>query len=148
MVNIDPAAWLELGLHFVGFNERRQKVCHKTNLERFVTHYGASPETHSAIFNDFQATVIPEAHMSKPDPLSLLMATYWLKTYPKEAQTAGIFKLDEKTVRKRVWKYVNAIAALKGLKVRARVDCNDFPWFYCHILIPDAAAVFIIDRLD
>jgi hypothetical protein len=30
--------------------------------------------------------------------------------------------VDEKTVRKRVWKYVQAIAALKGMKVRVCAD--------------------------
>jgi hypothetical protein len=35
VVTIDPNDWCELGLHFVGFDTRRQK-CHKTNLERFA----------------------------------------------------------------------------------------------------------------
>ena len=116
VVTIDPTDWCELGLQFVGFDKRRQK-CHKTNLERFVSHFGASPEAHSLIFNDLQRTDIPEARTLKPDPLSLLIATHWLKTYPKEAQIAGTFKVDEKTARKRVWDYVQAIAALKGIKV-------------------------------
>jgi hypothetical protein len=116
VVTIDPTDWCELGLEFVGFDTRRQK-CHKTNLERFVTHFGASPETHSLIFSDLQRTDIPEARILKPDPLSLPIETHWLKTYPKEAQIAGTFKVDEKTVRKRVWNYVQAIAALKGIKV-------------------------------
>ena len=84
MVNIDPAAWLELGLEFVGFYERRQKVRYKTNLERFTSHYGASPETLQAIFNDFQTTDINDAHIARPDPMLLLMATFWLRTYAKE----------------------------------------------------------------
>jgi hypothetical protein len=121
VMTIDPGDWLELGLELVGFDKSRQN-CHSTNLKRFVTHFGASPETHSLIFNDFQTTDIPEARIPNPDPLSLLIATHWLKTYPKEAQTAGIFKVDEKTVRKRVWKYVQAIAALKGIKVCVCAD--------------------------
>jgi hypothetical protein len=75
------------------------------------------------IFNDLQTTDIPEARNPNSDPLSLLIATHWLKTYPKEAQIAGTFKVDEKTARKYVWKYVQAIAALKGIKVRV---CADF----------------------
>jgi hypothetical protein len=38
VLTIDPADWLELGLEFVGFDKRRQK-CHKTNQERFATHF-------------------------------------------------------------------------------------------------------------
>jgi hypothetical protein len=118
VLTINPADWLELGLEFVGFDKSRQK-CHKTNRERFATHFGASPETHSLIFRDLQTKDIPEAGTPNPDPLSLLLATHWLKTYPKEAQSAGTFNVDEKTGRKRIWQYVRAIAALKGLKVRA-----------------------------
>ena len=51
---MNPAAWLELGLEFVGFDERRQKIRHKANLDRFD--FGASPETHSAIWLDLQTT--------------------------------------------------------------------------------------------
>jgi len=52
VLTIDPADWLELGLEFVGFDKSRQR-CHKTNRERFATHFGASPETHSLIFSRF-----------------------------------------------------------------------------------------------
>jgi hypothetical protein len=76
------------------------------------------------IFNDLQTTDIPEARTPNPDPLSLLIATHWLKAYPKKAQIAGTFKVDEKTARKYIWKYVQAIAALKGIKVRFRGNCK------------------------
>ena len=69
VLNIDPAAWLELGLEFVGFDKRRQKIRHKANLDRFETHFGASPETHSAIWLDLQTTAIPEACIARPDPM-------------------------------------------------------------------------------
>jgi len=51
VVTINPADWCELGLQLVGFDKSRQ-TCYRTNLERFVTHFGASPETHSLIFKD------------------------------------------------------------------------------------------------
>ena len=104
VVTINPADWCELGLQLVGFDKSRQ-TCYRTNLERFVTHFGASPETHSLIFNDLQTTDIPEARAPNPDPLALLIATHWLKTYPKEAQIAGTFKVDKKTARKYVCKH-------------------------------------------
>jgi hypothetical protein len=48
------------------------------------------------------------------------MAMYWLKTYQSESVMAGTFKVDEKTVRTYVWKYVLAIQALKEQKVNAK----------------------------
>jgi hypothetical protein len=145
-IDIDPADWLELGLQFVGFDKSRQK-CHKTNRERFVTHFGASPETHSLIFHDLQITDISEARISKPDPLSLLIATHWLKTYPKEAQIAGTFKVDEKTVRKRVWTYVQAIAALKGMKVRECADLMLPVLAFNHYVPLTPAILDFVDRV-
>ena len=42
--------WLSLGLQSVGFGPIQQNRVDKTNLERFLAHFGASPEMHSAIF--------------------------------------------------------------------------------------------------
>ena len=84
------------------------------NIERFLAHFGASPETHSAIFSDLQTTQIEAAQIAKPSILHFLMAVYWLKTYPSEPVMAGTFKGDEKTARRtQVWKYVLAIQALR-----------------------------------
>jgi hypothetical protein len=44
VVTINPADWCKLGLQLVGFDTSCQS-CYHTNLERFVTHFGASPET-------------------------------------------------------------------------------------------------------
>jgi hypothetical protein len=119
VISIDPADWLRLGLESVGFSSTRQKGHREMNVECFLAHFGASPETCSAIFVDLQTTHIATARIAKPDILYLLMAINWLKTYPTEAQMAGIFKVDEMTVRTHVWKYVRAIQALKGQKVSA-----------------------------
>ena len=48
--------WLSLGLQSVGFGPIQQNRVDKTNLEQFLAHFGASPETHSAIFSDLQTT--------------------------------------------------------------------------------------------
>lgn len=111
--------WLSLGLQSVGFGPTQQNRVDKTNLERFLAHFGASPETHSAIFSDLQTTQIEAARIAKPRISHFLMAMYWLKTYSTESMMAGVFKLDEKTVRLGVWKYILAIQALKAQKVSA-----------------------------
>jgi len=58
--------WLSLGLQSVGFGPIQQNRVDKTNLERFLAHFGASPETHSAIFSDLQTTQIEAARIAKP----------------------------------------------------------------------------------
>ena len=84
-----------------------------------MAHFGASPESHSAMFPDLQTTQIEAARIAKPYVLHFLMAMYWLKNYPSESVIAGTFKVDERTVRTQVWKYVLAIQALKEQKVNA-----------------------------
>jgi hypothetical protein len=113
-----PAEILQLGLQVVGISMVGR---HETNMERFMAHFGTSPESCSAIFVDLQTTQNATARIAKPDILYFFVALNWLKTYRTEAQTAGTFKLDEKTVRKYVWNYVWAIQALKDQKVRADI---------------------------
>jgi hypothetical protein len=126
LLAITPKEWLELGLQSVGFGPTRQNRLQETNIERFVSHFGASPESHSAIFADLQTTQIEAAWIVKPYILHFLMAMYWLKTYPSESVIAGTFKVDEKTVRTQVWTYVLAIQALKEQKVNAAGLFFDF----------------------
>jgi hypothetical protein len=117
ILNVPSADWLTLGLELIGFSKARQKDL-KTNLRQFAAHFGACPETCSAIFVDLQMTQIAAGRIARPQVFYLLMALYWLKMYPTEHQTAATFEVDEKTVRNNVWKYVRAIQALKGMKVR------------------------------
>jgi hypothetical protein len=120
LLAITPEEWLVLGLQTVGFDPIRQNGRHETNIERYVSHFGASPQSHSAIFSDLQTTQNKAAQITKPSVLPFLMAMYWLKTYQSESVMAGTFKVDEKTVRTYVWKYVLAIQALKEQKVNAK----------------------------
>ena len=119
LLAVTPKEWVELGLQSVGFGPIRQNRLQETNVERFVAHFGASPESHSAMFSDLQTTEIKAARIAKPYILHFLMAMYWLKTYASESVMAGTFKVDEKTARTQVWKYVLAIQALKEQKVNA-----------------------------
>jgi hypothetical protein len=51
---------------------------------------------------------------------------FWLKTYPTEHQTPGTFKVGEKTVQNNVWKYIQAIQVLKGMKVGVPTCCRNW----------------------
>jgi hypothetical protein len=118
VLNIDANAWIALGLETAGFPPHRQQVRDEQNLRRFMAHYGASPESHAAIFTDFQTTQVADAHIDTPSAYYFLMAMHWLQCYRTNEEIAGTFKVDEKTVRTHVWKYVHAIQALKAAKVR------------------------------
>jgi len=129
VLSTQPSDWLCIGLVTVGFNSRHQKCCHDTNMRRFREHFGASPETHTAIFADLQTTNIAAARIAKPSVKYLLMAMYWLKTYSTESEMAGTFKVDEKMAQKHVWKYVHAIRALNELKARVSFNMLYFNGF-------------------
>ena len=124
VLNIPSSDLLVLGLELMRFSGARQND-RTVNLRRFAAHFGACPETCSAIFVDLQTTQIAAARIAKPQVFYLLMTMYWLKTYPTEHQTAGTFEVDEKTVRNNVWKYIGAIQALKGMKVRVPTCCRN-----------------------
>jgi hypothetical protein len=101
-----------LGQALVGFPLIRQSVTHETQMRRFMAHFGTCPVTCAAIFADLQTTPNATARLAKPDITYFFMALHWLKTYGTEAQIAGTFKFDEKTVRNSVKKYVNAAKAV------------------------------------
>ena len=124
VLSIPSANVLTLGLKFIRFSRARQND-HTANLRRFAAHFGACPETCSSIFVDFQTTQIATARIAKPQVFDFLMAMFWLKTYPTEHQTMGTLKVGEKTVRNNVWKYIRAIQALKGMKVRVPTCCRN-----------------------
>jgi hypothetical protein len=79
VLNVSPEELLVLGLQSVGFGINRQNCLHAMKLERFLAHFGASPETHSAIFSDLQTTQIEAARIAKPSIFHFLMAMHWLK---------------------------------------------------------------------
>ena len=76
VLSIPSADVLTLDLEFIGFSRARQND-HTTNLRRFAAHFGACPETCSAIFVDFQTTHIATARIAKPQVFDFLMAMFW-----------------------------------------------------------------------
>jgi hypothetical protein len=116
---------LRLGLEAVGFDVPWQRRTNASvNLQRFRASFGAGPGACASIFSDLQTTAIADARITKPNSFYFLVAINWLATYKKEAEIAGYFKADEKTLRLHIKKYVNAIAALKLQKI-AWQDLDD-----------------------
>ena len=110
---------LVIGLNCIGFTpERTIRHSNATRINHFESAFGIHPNTCSIIFYEIQIHDIGTARIAKPKVPHFLMALYWLKRYPIEQILAGLFKYDEDTVRKWVWKYCQAIQALKQYKVR------------------------------
>ena len=118
VVHVTAQQFLTIGLEdVVGFDHRRTDQARI--LRRWHAHFGASPETCARIFVDLQTTAIHDARVDEPDVIDFLVAFFWLKDNATEERIAGLFDMDEKTVRKWKWFYVKKIAALKDQKVRA-----------------------------
>ena len=120
LLELTAEEFLHFGLELVGFSEaRQQKVCKNTNLKCFRSSFGISPKSCCCILLDFQTTQIVAACIAKPKIRYMMMAIYWLRHYPTEVPLSGTFKMDEKTIREHIKKYVRAIQALAGQKVRS-----------------------------
>jgi hypothetical protein len=112
--------FLKLGLKIVGYKGRRIRRCKKkTNVERFVEHYGSIPTICAIIWEDLQTTEVEEARVPVED-LNVhffLMAMHALKRYPTEGEREAIFDISKKWGRDKVWYFVEKIQALKAQKI-------------------------------
>jgi len=126
LIRYSSNEFCKLGLELVGFNRRRQdRTRFKTNQRRFRSNFACDPRACRAAFLDLQTTVIPEARIDDPDVRYFLISINWLACYRTEEEMAGYFDRDEKTLRNHIKKYVTALAALKGLKIRWDVIVQD-----------------------
>ena len=107
-----------IGLQLAGFSEERIKSNKSGRKDWFKDKYYACPKTVKQISEDIQDPSLGDAGISNPDPADLLMALYFLKKYPTKTDLAGFLDITDKTALKRVWKYIEAIQALKAKKVR------------------------------
>jgi len=110
---ITAATILQQGLIFSGipWNQQRSE---KIKRHRFNQRYGGSPEGAAACFNDLRTTNVAAARINNPNLRWFFVALNWLNECPLEGNGAGLFKGDEKTLRKHKWRCVHAIAALQG----------------------------------
>jgi len=121
---ITAATILQQGLIFSGIPWDRQRS-EKIKRHRFNQRYGGSPEGAAACFNDLRTTNVAAARINNPNLRWFFVALNWLNECPLEGNGAGLFKGDEKTLRKHKWRYVHAIAALQGQKASG-VFCGQY----------------------
>jgi len=101
--------FLKIGLKLVGYTKRRIRRCKKkTNVERFVAHFGSIPCVCACIWEDLQTTEVEEAQVPVND-LNVeyfLMAMHHLKRYVTESEREAIFDISKKWGREKVWFYM------------------------------------------
>jgi hypothetical protein len=125
VVHADANDMLTIGLDCIGFPpERAANHNATTNMTHFTSAFGVEPQIASIIFNEIQVRDIGVNAINKPKVRYFLLGLYWLKRYPIEQISAGVFGYHEDTIRKWVWRYSQAIQALKPYKVSAY-------YYYC-----------------
>jgi hypothetical protein len=126
---------LVIGLNCIGFGpERTARHSETTKLNHFESAFGINPNVCSIIFHEIQIRNIGQKQIRKPKVPYFLLALYWLKRYPVEKVSSGLFGYHEDTIRKWVWKYCEAIQALKQYKVSVfalmnfyKIETANFP---------------------
>lgn len=121
IMSLTEEEWLETGLIYAGFDIFRQNsISRDNNLGRFRSFYGINPTPLILMHNDLQTNEDGTEIDGKKNgsPKHLLMTLHWLKTYTTEPILAGLFELNERTVRKFIWQYASALQSLKSRKVR------------------------------
>ncbi|KAG7368233.1 hypothetical protein IV203_030976 [Nitzschia inconspicua] len=111
----------EIGLNLLRFEGKKvSKSNKKTNDERFIANYGSSPLVCSMIYEDLQRTRVPAARVSSKANLKVrffLMAIHFLKCYPTERQREATFQYCPSWSRRKIWFWINQIAALQSEKI-------------------------------
>jgi hypothetical protein len=65
---VNCALILQYGLNIVGFDEARQRRTRAAaNVERFCAAYGVGPGACSAVYQDLQTTLVPNARINTPN---------------------------------------------------------------------------------
>lgn len=102
---VSPDDCLRKGLGFVRYtNEEIDRVCERTNLERFSTQYGFHPQTVAAVINDN-----PHIHQKQ-----LFMTLSWFKLYDTELVMESRWKWHPETIRNILYEVCRQLAARKA----------------------------------
>jgi DDE superfamily endonuclease len=114
------------------------ETSHAIKYRRFRDLFGVDPETCTQVLQDIQSVAAGAHRIIKPKESCLLMALEWMRTYKAFTELQGLYAIkSDKTIRKRLRIYVQALQALKSSKVKFRredgeiesrtVDCIHIP---------------------
>jgi hypothetical protein len=108
------------GLSLGGYTKQRiERAKGSTNIDRYKSLYGSSPRVCAMIWEDFQTTSLPNAHVLPRDRKVkwFLIALHHLKRYPTEFEREAKFDVNIAWSRDWVWFFIEKIQALKDEKI-------------------------------
>lgn len=117
IIRVSEETIITIGLQTVGCSESWKSANTEARIETFRACFYATPKTCQDIFVAIQADDLETHRVKKPDLVYLLITLNWLYKYNTEKQMSINFKINEKTIRKNIWRYAEAINALKTRKV-------------------------------
>eukprot|EP00980_Cylindrotheca_fusiformis_P026122 scaffold15422_cov39-Cylindrotheca_fusiformis.AAC.1 len=95
-----------------------QRMSMKDKEGHFRDRFYAHPRTFREMYRDIQHPDLGERCIKKPNARDFLSAFYFLKVYPTEKSLAGFNGCSNKHGLVKAWKYLRAIQALKGKKIK------------------------------
>ena len=110
---VTPNSMLKKGLEVVRYNAKILRRCRdKTNLRRFKSSFGVSPETMCRIYEDIQSTDLIDTSKTPPEPMYLkgketnlkwlLRAFHYLKKYPTGDDVERELAINKKWGRTKI----------------------------------------------
>lgn len=130
---VSEGAFMGLGMNLAGPSSWRRRK-EETNIECFVTHFGANPKVCARVWLDLQTATDPSLRVgAKDSPLYLLLALRFLKAYPKDAELCGFFDMSAETMRKWKFVYVAKLARLLEDKVSYSLPVFLFRWLHSQL---------------
>jgi hypothetical protein len=123
MIILDPVKVLKYGLEEAGHGKWPHTSLDKAtklHMNRFRQSYGVGPNAIVEVAKDLQSEDLlgNDLAIKNLTLKDLLMSLSWLKTYPKEHNHAGKWKVCENVARKKTWRYLKSFQGLKDHKVK------------------------------
>jgi len=119
-VVISTDQMLQTGLSLIGVTiERLERNCGETQLDWFVSHYGATPTVLAQTWEDLQISPVMEARVP-PKKLKVeyfFVGMHFLKRYPTEMEREVKHNRSRKTLRNWGWYYMKKIQLLQSQKI-------------------------------
>ncbi len=112
---VTPRRMKYFGLKLVNYTSKTiRRSSDRTNIRRFVSHFGSTPLLLSIIYADLQKTSIADARIAgeKLNLRYFLIAMHALKRYPTEEERQAIFDISPHHGRDIVWFFLEKIQIL------------------------------------
>ena len=113
---------LALGLRLMGesfHTSRKRNLSHKRQVAKFVSRYGAHPQTLSLIWCDLHTTEETRVQIMEFSPQHFLVAYQWMRGYDSEIELHNETGFPEKLIRDWCKSIPFLVAKLRATKIDA-----------------------------